>query len=281
MATITAFILTYNEEKNIEDCINSFKHIVDRIVVWDGFSKDNTAEIAKKMGAEVYQHPGTYRPRFDYGIENSNIDSDWVAFIEADERFTPEAAAELKQLCDAHAHDDVNGIVLRDKVLFMGKELYHGGVYPLTRLRVWKPGKGYMEKVELDEHILVKDGKIVYMKNDILHTDYNGLLKWSTKHCEYAYRAAKDYLHKRSGDEKVEQSGLAKGAKIKRFLKYQVYYKFPMGTRAHLLYIYQYYFRLGFLDGKEGKMYAFLHAYWYRYLVDSYIYEMEKEGLDV
>ena len=160
----------------------------------------------------------------------------------------------------------------------MGKELYHGGVYPLVRLRVWKTGKGYMEKVELDEHIIVKEGNIAYMKNDILHTDYNGLLKWSTKHCEYALRAAKDYLKKSSGEEIVEEQGIAKGAKLKRFLKYKVYYKFPMGMRAHLLYIYQYYFRMGFLDGKEGKMYAFLHAYWYRYLVDSYIYEIKKDN---
>lgn len=271
-------MLTYNEEKNITDCINSFKHFVDRIVIWDGFSQDHTVEIAKKLGAEVYQHHGTYRPRYDYGMAHTKFDTDWIAFIEADERFTEVSAKELKYLCDLYADTDTNGIVLRDTVCFMGKELRHGGVYPLTRLRVWKPGKGYMEKTELDEHIIVKEGNIAYMKHDILHTDYNGLLRWSSKHCEYASRAAKDYLRKKTGIDQIEKKGVDKRAKIKRFFKYHIYYQLPMGIRAWMLYIYQCYIRFGFLDGKEGKIYAFLHAYWYRYLVDAYIYESQKAG---
>ena len=93
-------MLTYNEERNIADCINSFKHFVDRIVIWDGFSQDNTVDISKSLGAEVYQHPGTYRPRYDYGMAHTQFDTDWIAFIEADERFTVESARELKVLCD-------------------------------------------------------------------------------------------------------------------------------------------------------------------------------------
>ena len=57
-----------------------------------------------------------------------------------------------------------------------------------------------------------------------------------------------------------------------------VYYKLPMGLRSHIYYLYRYYLRLGFLDGKEGKIYAFLQAYWYRYLVDAKIYECQKSG---
>ena len=56
-------------------------------------------------------------------------------------------------------------------------------------------------------------------------------------------------------------------------IKMNIYYKLPMGMRAHLYYLYRYYIRLGFLDGKEGKIYAFLQAYWYRYLIDAKIYE--------
>ena len=55
-----------------------------------------------------------------------------------------------------------------------------------------------------------------------------------------------------------------------------LYYKLPLGLRAHLYYIYRYYIKLGFLDGKEGKIYAFLQAYWYRFLVDAKIYEKVK-----
>ena len=58
------------------------------------------------------------------------------------------------------------------------------------------------------------------------------------------------------------------------------YYKLPMGMRAHLYYLYRYYMLRGFLDGKEGKIYAFLQAYWYRYLVDAKIYESDKLGIE-
>ena len=64
-------------------------------------------------------------------------------------------------------------------------------------------------------------------------------------------------------------------AKLKRWFKFNVYYRLPIGTRAHLYYIYRYYLRFGFLDGKEGKIFCFLQAYWYRFLVDAKIYEAE------
>ena len=64
-----------------------------------------------------------------------------------------------------------------------------------------------------------------------------------------------------------------KAGNIRTWIKMNIYYKLPMGMRAHLYYLYRYYIRLGFLDGKEGKIYAFLQAYWYRYLIDAKIYE--------
>lgn len=68
MATITTVILTYNEEKNIEDCICSFQSITDRIVVLDGFSTDQTINIAKKHGAEIVRKNCGYFDQFSYGL---------------------------------------------------------------------------------------------------------------------------------------------------------------------------------------------------------------------
>jgi hypothetical protein len=51
----------------------------------------------------------------------------------------------------------------------------------------------------------------------------------------------------------------------------------PMGLRAWMFYFYSYYLRLGFLDGREGRIYTFLHAYWYRFLVDTMVFENEKK----
>lgn len=276
MSTITTITLTYNEEKNIGECIQSFENIADRIVVLDGCSTDNTVAIAKEKGAEVYQKDCGYYERFTYGMESLMFNTDWILFIDADERMTKESCSELKYLCDRYVGTDVNGIVVNYRVQFMGKELKHGGSI-LHKLRVFVPEKAFMEDIKLDQHIRLKEGKMVRMKSFLLHKDYKGLQVWSAKHVRYAELAAEDYLLKNEKEEKVEMQGLEWSAYIKRLIKYQMYYRLPMGIRAKLFYVYRYYFRLGFLDGKEGKIYTYLHAYWYRYLVDALIYEKQKE----
>ena len=84
-------------------------------------------------------------------------------------------------------------------------------------------------------------------------------------------------------DEKlsVENHTASKQATMKRKVKNGGYYKLPLFFRAHLYFIYRYYIRLGFLDGKEGKIFHFLQAYWYRFLVDAKIYEVEKTGREI
>ena len=81
-------------------------------------------------------------------------------------------------------------------------------------------------------------------------------------------------------DESLEQDGTSSGqAKMKRVVKNSGYYRLPKFFRAHLYFIYRYYIKLGFLDGPEGKIFHFLQAYWYRFLVDAKIYECEKKGI--
>jgi hypothetical protein len=80
-----------------------------------------------------------------------------------------------------------------------------------------------------------------------------------------------DYLKSKDNAEKAQNLDFKAG--LKRKIKFGVYYKLPMGMRAHLYYWYRYYIKLGFLDGREGKIFAFMQAYWYRYLVDAKIYE--------
>ena len=95
-ADITAIILTKNEEVNIGDCIESIKKVVKRIVVIDSYSTDKTIEIAKKYGAEVYQHSfENYAKQYNYGVEVARIKTIWTLRIDADERFTPDSAKEL------------------------------------------------------------------------------------------------------------------------------------------------------------------------------------------
>lgn len=278
MATITTVILTYNEEKNIEECICSFKSIADKIVILDGFSTDQTIYIAKKNGAEIIQKNCGYFERFSYGLKTLNFQTDWILFLDADERLTPASCEELKSLCNRYADTSTNGIVVNYRVEFMGRELHYGASV-LHKLRVFKPETAFMEDIKLDQHIRLKEGGMIQMKTYFIHKDYKGLKAWSEKHVTYAQWAAEDYLSKKYFKENIELSGLENGAKIKRILKYKIYYRLPAGIRAWLFYVYRYYLRLGFLDGKEGKLFTYFHAYWYRFLVDAMIYERIKDGL--
>ena len=271
MADITAIILTLNEEKNIEECIRSIQSIVKRIVVVDSFSTDNTVEIAKSLGAEVLQNKWVnYSTQFAYAMENANVQTKWVMRIDADERFTSKSASELERLTEQHNDDDVNGIIVRFEVSFMGRPLRHGGIYPIKVLRVFKLGKAHIEIRNMDEHMTLDEGKAVEMKNDCLHQDFKSLYEWIDKHNKYSDREVLDYFNR---EKSQEGTMLSKGARVKRFVKFKIYYKLPMGMRARLYYWYRYYFKLGFLDGKEGKIFTFLQAYWYRFLVDAKIHE--------
>ena len=82
-------------------------------------------------------------------------------------------------------------------------------------------------------------------------------------------------------DKSLEQDGTSsEQAKMKRVVKNDGYYRLPKFFRAHLYFFYRYYIKLGFLDGPEGKIFHFLQAYWYRFLVDAKIYmSVRKRGL--
>lgn len=275
MADLTTIILTFNEEKNIADAINSVKDVSKRVVVIDSFSTDKTVEIAKSLGAEIFQNKWiNYATQYQFGINVSNIKTKWILRLDADERLTNQSAKEINELCDNNTNTDVNGIIIRLEVNFLGKSLKHGGIYPLKVLRIYKNNIGYIESRNMDEHIVLKEGKTIEMKTDCLHHDYKDLSTWIDKHNKYSSREVIDYYENIESEK--ELISLNKSAKIKRFIKFNIYYKLPLGTRAHLYYLYRYYFKMGFLDGKEGKIFAFMQAYWYRFLVDAKIFEKKK-----
>ena len=286
MADITAIILTKNEEVNLEKCIKSIKPIVKRIIVVDSGSTDRTCEVAKELGAEVLVNelkPFLYAKQFLYGMEHGNISTKWVFRIDADEELTPESAAEIEKLCVENDDTDVNGIVVRFEVNFLGQPIRHGGVYPLRKLLVFKYGKGNIEDRFMDEHIVLWEGRSVEVTHDSLHHDNKGLADWINKHNNYSGREMQDYFNSITSEQATGLGGehsLDAKARFKRFLRWKIYYKLPAGFRAWAYYFYRFYVRGGFLDGKAGKIFCFMQAYWYRYLVDAKIYEAELEKKD-
>lgn len=273
MADLTTIILTYNEEKNIANAINSVKKLAKRIVVVDSFSTDKTIEIAKSLGAEIIEHEFENQAKqFIYVINHLEIDTQWIMRLDADEIISKKASKEIEEICFFNKDTDINGIVVRFEVNFLGKKLRHGGIYPFRKMIIYKKDKGYMEDRAMDEHIVLNEGRSIELKHDSYHRDYKDLNAWIDKHNKYSSREVEDYFLNNNQESKQ----LNKSAKIKRFIKFKIYYKLPLGTRAHLYYLYRYYFKFGFLDGKEGKIFAFMQAYWYRFLVDAKIFEENK-----
>lgn len=273
MADITAIILTRNEEEYIGECIKSIRKVVKRVVVVDSYSEDKTVEIATAAGTEVHQHEFfNYAKQYMYAVDVADVKTTWILRIDADERLTEESAEELEILCNENMATDVNGIVLRFCNSFLGRDMKHGGMYPWKKLSVYKTGKGNIEDRHMDEHIILDSGRTIEAKKDSKHLAFRGLTFFTNKCNWYSTREAMDFFE--------SQKTTVNNSDLKTFIKMNIYYKLPIGLRSWMYYVYRYYFRLGFLDGKEGKIFAFLHAYWYRFLVDAKIYEHEKMGTD-
>lgn len=271
MADLTVITLAYNEEVNLRDCLESVKDIAKRLVVCDSYSTDRTLDIAKEFGADILQHEFyNYASQYIYAEENSGIDTQWVLRLDADERLTEEARGEIERICDENANTDINAVDVYYKVTFLGRELKH---YPFHKVILYKYGKAHLENRNMDEHITVTEGKSIVLKNKLIHNDYKGLTAWVDKHNKYSSREVLDLLGE--NEEKVDLSSLSFATRVKRFVKFKIYYKLPTGLRSYLYYLFRLFIKGGILDGKEGRIFAFLQAYWYRYLVDAKMYEHE------
>ena len=278
MVDLTVIILTYNEELHIERCIQSVKSFAKEIIVVDSFSTDRTLEIAQSIGAKIYQNKFVNQAQqFQWALNNCDIKTQWIMRLDADEYVLPELAKEI-QLKLSFLSEDISGIYIKRRVYFMGKWIKHGGYYPTWLLRIWRYGCAKVEQRWMDEHIKVLKGKTIKFENDIVDENLNNLTWWINKHNSYATREAIDLLNAVYNFlEYDEISAKLFGAQEqrKRWLKYR-YAKLPLFIRPTLYFLYRYFLKAGFLDGREGLIWHFLQGFWYRFLVDAKIFELEK-----
>ncbi|MFD3276812.1 glycosyltransferase family 2 protein [Aquirufa echingensis] len=277
MSGITAIILTYNEELHLGRCIASLTPICDRICIIDSFSTDRTIEIAKGLGAEVYQNPweNNYAAQLNWGINQINAKTDWTIRIDADEYLSPELINELKSILTS-IPNDVSGIELTRKVLFKGKWIRFGGFYPIHLLRIWRSGQGLCESRLMDEHMILSGGKILRLQENLIDENLNSIHWWVNKHNNYARREAADILNQEfSFVETTDLAGVEVGkqAASKRKVKNNLYNKLPLGLRSLLYFCFRFFLQLGFLDHPKVWIFHFMQGFWYRLLVDINVYE--------
>lgn len=280
MADITVIILTKDEEEHIEQCINSVQAIAKRIVVVDSFSTDKTVDIAKRLGADVYEHPFKhYGAQFQYALDNTNIDTEWVFRLDADEEVSEESRNEIEEICAKNRDTDINGVVFRLRIEFMGRELRHGFINVQEKLCIFKYQKAYMEDRYWGEQIVLTEGRSISMRSISLHHPTRNLSFMINKFNWYTTREAKDYFERSINDQPIRD--LDTPSRLRRILKYSVYYHLPVAIRSRLVFHYYYYVKLGFLDGKEGYYWNFFQTYFYRTLVDAKIKEVELTGKEI
>jgi glycosyltransferase involved in cell wall biosynthesis len=278
MLKVTALILTYNEEINLTECLDSINDIVDEIIIVDSYSSDNTIEIAKKYTDKIYQNKFVNQAKqFIWALDNIEIKNEWILRLDADERWSKEGFEELR---DIIANDKADGVYVKMKIFFMGRWIKHGGFYPNYFLRVYKKSRGKMEDRWMDEHIKL-EGRTIVSNIDVIESNYDrqkNIALWTDKHNKYSTREAIEFLIQKHKLKQLDTVAKFWGSRTerKRWLKEKLYFRIPLFLRPFLYYIHRYIFKLGFLDGKEGLIFHYLHAFWYRFLVDVKVYQIEK-----
>lgn len=278
---LTVIILTFNEENHIERCIRSVQPIAKQIFVVDSFSTDRTVEIAESLGARAWQHEFINQAQqFQWALETLPVASEWVMRMDADEYLQPELVDEIRSRLP-FLSDEITGINLKRRHIFMGRWIRHGTRYPLVLLRIWRNGKGRIERRWMDEHIILTGGKSVTFENDFCDHSLRDITWWTEKHNKYATREAIEVLNRKyrlfdADDAIVAEHGFSQ-AGFKRIIKERIYNRLPVFCGPLLYFLYRYFIRLGFLDGKEGLAYHFLQGFWYRFLVEVKVMEFDRE----
>jgi glycosyltransferase involved in cell wall biosynthesis len=182
---VSAFIICFNEEDHIEECIKSVS-FCDEIIVVDSFSKDRTVELATALGVKVLQRKWTgYIDQKAFGLENSRYE--WVINLDADERVSLELKENIIKVLEAsgqgkawpatkhkEGQGEINGFYINRVVYFLGRWWRQGGWYPEYRLRFFKKSKVTWGGVEPHERPIV-NGAADYLEGEIHHFTYENM----------------------------------------------------------------------------------------------------------
>jgi glycosyltransferase involved in cell wall biosynthesis len=264
---LSVVIITFNEEANIGRTLASAKPLVENgtgeIIVVDSGSTDRTVEIAKLFDAKVFVQAW----KGFAAQKNSAIDKatgDWILSLDADEELDSELQLALHELLEsldrlstlgrsqpvaitnAHnaphsgsiPHADFDGICIPRKNEFLGRWIKHGGYWPDPKLRLFRRGRGRFENRAVHEDVQVDGITRRIQAGALLH---------------HSYPTISDYIEHMNrysslGAEMVVAKGKVRFTAINIVLR-------PLAT-----FVYNYFLRLGFLDGREGLLLHLNHA---------------------
>src|SRR5246500_3149972 len=233
--TLSVAIVAMDEEANIGRTLKSVRW-ADEIVVVDSGSKDRTCEIAREYGARVIVEPWRgYVAQKQYAVDLCT--KEWVLLLDADEEVSPGLAQEIQAaIADPNA---AKGYRIPRQNVFLGRWIRHGGFYPDPKLRLFRRGQGFVtghdphDRCELKPEVAKTT---LQFKNALVHYTYPNLTLYLNHMNRYSTLGAKLAVEKGHRSFSIANIVLR-----------------PLAT-----FIYNYFIRLGFLDGREGLL---LHLY--------------------
>lgn len=228
---ITALAITFNEEEHIKRYVESLS-FADEIIIVDSFSTDTTPEIAKQLGVQFIQNEfKDFSSQRNFAI--SQAKNDWILFFDLDEVITPQLEAEIKKTV---ANPKAVAYFVRRNFHFMGKHIRFGGWQNDKAVRLFN--KNHCRYTDLVHEVIHTDGKICSLKQTADHFSYKSFDNYNQKLNLYSKLQAETLYEKKRRPNAYH------------FL-FRPFYRF----------CWQYYYRLGILDGKEGFILAYVHSF--------------------
>ena len=235
---LSVVIITHNEEANLARTLESVKPLVTdgrgEIIIVDSGSTDGTVEIAKNFGARVFVEPWKgYAAQKNSAIEKAA--NAWVLSLDADEEVSPELAHDIGTVLKTESKP--SGFFIPRKNFFLGRWIRRGGFWPDPKLRLFDKTSGRFQESAVHESVKIS-GLAATMVAPLVHHSYPTL----SDYIEHMNR------YSSLGAEMAAAQGRAGFSVINIVL------------RPLLTFIYNYIFRLGFLDGREGLLLHLYHA---------------------
>lgn len=257
MPTLSVVVITRNEEANMPDFLEAYS-FADELVVVDEYSDDQTAEICRAAGAKVIQnHKINLATQWNVAVDAATCD--WILEQDADYRPTPELVVAIRDIVDRDGAGHDAYFIPRRNFVF-GKWIKHCGWYPdLCRPHLFRRGTARFDERKGIHTKLLYEGKAGVIKADILHYCYSSMEQYVARLNNYTTLEAKDRLAARNGrigfwkvfrDKRIPRR--SKAAYLKHFLPFQ-----PI-----LRFVWMYFFKLGFLDGRAGFQLCLLSAFY-------------------
>jgi glycosyltransferase involved in cell wall biosynthesis len=234
--TLSVCIITLNEESNIIRTLDSVRAIADEIVIVDCGSRDRTVALAESYGAKVFLEPWKgFAPQKNSALAKAG--SEWVLSLDADEEVSPELARSIAAVKAATGSYAFDGYEVARRNLYLKRWLKRAGYYPDPKLRLVRRGMGQFTLRAVHED-MVTAGRVGRLSGDLVHHAYPTLESFIEHSNRYSSLAA----------EMVVAEGAPSWSALNIL------------ARPVVRFIYNYIFRGGFLDGREGLLVLLTHA---------------------